>query len=121
MPILEMRSITKEFPGVKALSDVSITVAAGGRVSSVWADAAAYPYAQVFTGDSLPGGRSRRTGVAVEPMTCPANAFATGAALVLEPGATWSASCRRITARPPPSTRAPPSRRPATWTPWARR
>jgi len=28
-PILEMRSITKEFPGVKALSDVSITVRAG--------------------------------------------------------------------------------------------
>jgi putative multiple sugar transport system ATP-binding protein len=28
-PILEMRSITKEFPGVKALSDVSITVKAG--------------------------------------------------------------------------------------------
>ncbi|HEY8721284.1 ATP-binding cassette domain-containing protein, partial [Pengzhenrongella sp.] len=27
--ILEMRSITKEFPGVKALSDVSITVKAG--------------------------------------------------------------------------------------------
>ena len=27
--ILEMRSITKEFPGVKALSDVSITVQAG--------------------------------------------------------------------------------------------
>ena len=29
VPILEMRSITKEFPGVKALSDVSITVNAG--------------------------------------------------------------------------------------------
>lgn len=29
VPILEMRSITKEFPGVKALSNVSITVAAG--------------------------------------------------------------------------------------------
>ncbi|WP_299091193.1 multiple monosaccharide ABC transporter ATP-binding protein [uncultured Microbacterium sp.] len=29
VPILEMRSITKEFPGVKALSDVSITVGAG--------------------------------------------------------------------------------------------
>ncbi len=28
VPILEMRSITKEFPGVKALSDVSITVGA---------------------------------------------------------------------------------------------
>ena len=25
-PLLEMRSITKEFPGVKALSDVSLTV-----------------------------------------------------------------------------------------------
>ncbi|WP_292834611.1 multiple monosaccharide ABC transporter ATP-binding protein [Microbacterium sp.] len=29
VPILEMRSITKEFPGVKALSSVSITVGAG--------------------------------------------------------------------------------------------
>ncbi|WP_336632420.1 MULTISPECIES: multiple monosaccharide ABC transporter ATP-binding protein [unclassified Microbacterium] len=29
VPILEMRSITKEFPGVKALSNVSITVEAG--------------------------------------------------------------------------------------------
>ena len=28
-PILEMRSITKEFPGVKALSDVSLTVHRG--------------------------------------------------------------------------------------------
>ena len=28
-PILEMRSITKEFPGVKALSDVNLTVHAG--------------------------------------------------------------------------------------------
>ena len=28
-PILEMRSITKEFPGVKALSDVSLTVNRG--------------------------------------------------------------------------------------------
>src|SRR3954469_12191236 len=28
-PILEMRSITKEFPGVKALSDVNLTVRRG--------------------------------------------------------------------------------------------
>ena len=28
-PLLEMRSITKEFPGVKALADVSITVRSG--------------------------------------------------------------------------------------------
>lgn len=28
-PVLEMRSIVKTFPGVKALSDVSLTVAEG--------------------------------------------------------------------------------------------
>lgn len=28
-PVLEMRSITKTFPGVKALSDVTLTVAEG--------------------------------------------------------------------------------------------
>ena len=31
-PILEMRSITKEFPGVKALSDVSLTVKTGETI-----------------------------------------------------------------------------------------
>ncbi|WP_018157021.1 aldose 1-epimerase family protein [Demetria terragena] len=69
-----------------------VTIAYGGRVTTLWADASAYPYVQAFTGDSLPGGRSRATGIAVEPMTCPANAFATGDHLiVLEPGETWSA------------------------------
>ena len=62
----------------------------------LWADAA-YGYAQVFTGDTLPE-PLRRRGVAVEPMTCPPDAFnaADGAAagvVVLEPGeeheATW--------------------------------
>ncbi len=70
----------------------TISVRNGARTVSLWADAAAHPYAQVFTGDSLPDGAARRTGVAVEPMSCPPNAFATGAALVLEPGATWSAA-----------------------------
>jgi aldose 1-epimerase len=43
-------------------------------------------YAQIFTGDTLPVPQ-RRLGVAVEPMTCPANAFASGEALlVLERG-----------------------------------
>jgi len=47
---------------------------------------------QVFTGDTLAGEQSRRSGLAVEPMTCPPNALATGQdLLVLEPGQAWSA------------------------------
>lgn len=52
---------------------------------SLWADES-YPYLQLFTGDPLPD-VSRRS-LAVEPMTCPANAFRTGEDLIrLEPGA----------------------------------
>jgi aldose 1-epimerase len=57
----------------------------------VWADDK-FKYWQVFTGDTLSGERFRRS-VAIEPMTCPPDAFRTGRDLiVLEPGQTWSAS-----------------------------
>lgn len=70
-----------------------VRVSTDGGSRTLWAEADSFPYTQVFTGDSLPGARARRTGVAVEPMSCPANAFATGEALViLEPGETWAAS-----------------------------
>ena len=50
---------------------------------TVWADDA-WPWLQLFTGD-LPD--IRRRGLAVEPMTCPPNALATGEGLIrLEPG-----------------------------------
>ena len=50
----------------------------------------AWRWLQVFTGDTLPEGRRRRS-LAVEPMTCPPNALADGIDLiVLEPGAEWS-------------------------------
>jgi aldose 1-epimerase len=50
---------------------------------TVWADES-WPYAQLFSGD-LPD--IRRRGFAVEPMTCPPNAFNTGDGLLrLEPG-----------------------------------
>jgi aldose 1-epimerase len=56
----------------------------GARVA-LWAGAG-YRWLQVFTGDPL-GPDRRRKAVAIEPMTCPPNAFATGAdLLVLEPG-----------------------------------
>jgi aldose 1-epimerase len=55
---------------------------------TLWLDDS-FCYVQVFTGDTLPPAE-RRLGVAIEPMTCPANAFATGEALkILEPGETW--------------------------------
>lgn len=56
-----------------------------GRTVAVWADAT-LPAWQVCTGDGIPG--IDRRGVAVEPMSCVADAFRTGELLVdLEPGA----------------------------------
>jgi aldose 1-epimerase len=50
----------------------------------------AWSWLQVFSGDQLPEGRRRRS-LAIEPMTCPPNAFADGTDLiVLEPGQEWS-------------------------------
>jgi aldose 1-epimerase len=59
-----------------------------GAELTVWADEA-YTHFQLFTGDPLPD--VRRRSLAVEPMTCPANAFRTGEGVVrLEPGASWT-------------------------------
>lgn len=69
-----------------------ITISSGERSTTLWAEAEHFGYTQVFTGDTLPGPRARHAGVAVEPMSCPAGAFATGEALVvLEPGDIWTA------------------------------
>jgi aldose 1-epimerase len=57
---------------------------AGTRVG-LWAGEG-YRWLQVFTGDPLSQDR-RRTAVAIEPMTCPPNAFVTGEdLLILQPG-----------------------------------
>jgi aldose 1-epimerase len=66
------------------------TVDAGDRLV-VWADPA-FGWWQVYTADTLPGPRSRRS-VAIEPMTCPPDAFRSGRdVVVLEPGETWRGS-----------------------------
>jgi aldose 1-epimerase len=62
-----------------------------GAALSLWVDET-YPYLMVFTGDPLPD--VARRSLAVEPMTCPANAFRTGTSLIrLQPGesfvSTW--------------------------------
>ena len=59
-----------------------------GSGLDLWVDEA-YGYLQLFTGDPLPD--VNRRSLAVEPMTCPANAFRTGEGLIrLQPGATFT-------------------------------
>jgi aldose 1-epimerase len=63
----------------------AILSALGGPSLTLWVDET-YPYLMVFTGDPLEPQRRRR-GLAIEPMTCPPNAFQSGEALlVLQPG-----------------------------------
>jgi aldose 1-epimerase len=53
---------------------------------TLWVDES-YPYIELFTGDPLPS--VHRRSLAVEPMTCPPNAFRTGESVItLEPGET---------------------------------
>jgi len=70
---------------------VQVSLPDGSRGASLWMGPE-YRYLILFTGDSLPEPAKRRTGLAVEPMTCPPNAFQTGEALVtLQPGESFSA------------------------------
>jgi aldose 1-epimerase len=62
-----------------------------GMQVSLWVDKS-YPYVMIFSGDTLPNS-SRRRSLAVEPMTCPPNAFRTGDALArLEPGSSLTST-----------------------------
>lgn len=62
-----------------------------GQGVQLWADEN-YRYVMVFTGDPLPD--VNRRSLAVEPMTCPPNAFQTGEdVVVLEPGQSFSSTC----------------------------
>jgi aldose 1-epimerase len=68
------------------LARVELTDPAGGGGLTLWADES-YGHLMLFTGDSLVD--VDRRSLAVEPMTCPPNAFRTGDALIrLQPGRT---------------------------------
>jgi aldose 1-epimerase len=55
-----------------------------GAAVTLWVDEG-YRYLMLFTGDTRPD--VNRRSLAVEPMTCPPNAFRTGDSLIrLEPG-----------------------------------
>jgi aldose 1-epimerase len=66
------------------LARVELRDPESGQGLTLWVDES-YPYLMLFTGDPLPD--VDRRSLAVEPMTCPPNAFRTGEALIrLEPG-----------------------------------
>ena len=71
--------------------DVTINHADGSRVK-IWQDAA-FKYLMVYTGHHLQKYGFPNPGLAIEPQTCPANAFNSGEALIwLAHGETWSAN-----------------------------
>jgi len=79
---------------------VELSAADGSRAVTLWMDAA-YRWLMLFTGDALSPASKRRTGLAVEPMTCPPNALQTGEGLVvLEPGETFSGAWGITPGRP---------------------
>ncbi len=60
-----------------------------GRSLHLWVDES-YRYLMVYTADQVSRLERRRAAVAIEPMTCPPDAFRTGADLIeLEPGESW--------------------------------
>src|SRR5262245_37315102 len=76
--------------------DGRVRVELGDR-ATLWADES-FPYLMVFSGDPLPD--VARRSLAVEPMTCPPNAFRSGEGLVrLEPGQSHSGSWGLVRAR----------------------
>jgi aldose 1-epimerase len=77
------------FTDLERDEDGSVRVEVDGI--TVWVDES-HAYLMVFTGDALPAAERRRS-IAIEPMTCAPNAFASGDGLVvLEPGETHAAA-----------------------------
>jgi aldose 1-epimerase len=77
------------FTGVTG--DRTVRICAGDDCVELWLDDS-FPWVQLFTADTLAEPRRRRA-VAVEPMTCPADAFNSGTDLItLEPGQVWRGS-----------------------------
>jgi aldose 1-epimerase len=72
------------------LARVALGDSGGSSRLTLWVDES-YPYLMLFTGDPLPD--VNRRSLAVEPMTCPPNAFRTGEALIrLAPGVSFTSA-----------------------------
>ena len=80
------RSAASVEQALRELGALSVTLAdpGSGRDVSMWVDER-HAYLMLFTGDPL--AEVRRRSLAVEPMTCPPNAFRSGEAVIeLAPG-----------------------------------
>jgi aldose 1-epimerase len=74
------------------LAWASLEDPASGRSVALWADDC-FGYLMGYTGDTLGNHARRRASLAVEPMTCPPDAFRSGRDLVvLAPGQEWQGS-----------------------------
>lgn len=74
--------------GADRLARVHLQRPDGARELTLWVDDA-YSFLMLFTGDRLPD--VNRRSIAVEPMTCPPNAFRSGEALIsIDPGTSHS-------------------------------
>ena len=72
------------------LARVELREPGHGTQVCLWVDEN-YPYLMLFSGDPLPD--VQRRSLAVEPMTCPPNAFRTGDALIgLEPASSFTST-----------------------------
>jgi aldose 1-epimerase len=73
--------------GADGVARVELQASRASRKLTLWVDGA-YGYLMAFTGDPLPD--VNRRSIAIEPMTCPPNAFRTGEGVIrLEPGASF--------------------------------
>jgi aldose 1-epimerase len=71
---------------------VHVDAVDGDRSVEVWAEEV-FAYLMAFTGDTVEPASRRRRSIAIEPMTCPPNAFATGTDVIrLDPNTAWSGS-----------------------------
>ena len=86
------RVLDTAFTGLARLTggNWEVVLANGGRSTRMWGDESC-SWIQVFTGDTLTGDLRRRSGIAVEPMTCGPDAFNEGIThdglITLAPGA----------------------------------
>jgi aldose 1-epimerase len=75
--------------GADGVARVTLQAPNNGRRIEVWMDTA-FKHATVYTGETVQPPSRRRQSVAVEPMSCPPNAFNSGEDLVvLEAGERW--------------------------------
>jgi aldose 1-epimerase len=77
-------------PDERGRTAVVLSAPDGDHEVQLWVSEA-YPHLMIYTGDQVHRSERRRAAVAIEPMTCPPQAFRSGIDLIeLEPGESWT-------------------------------